>query len=178
MECWSLTWREVSESGSLFNYFSFVGYHYKNDRARFPKTVLPEWLQKCFRTIHLWPAVELMCQKPLPWWHTRQRPGLTLNCAVMRSHRCGTRSIVTGPRTDVVLPPTQKQSKYIFRKSFQRSQQSLPRVYFSLMKSHLNILSLMIFHNTLKGKLFYCLYWRLGRRFILTRSLLSFHPNS
>lgn len=169
MECWSLTWREVSESGSLFNYFSFVGYHYKNDRVRFPKTVLPEWLQKCFRTIHLWPAVELMCQKPLPWWHTRQRPGLTLSCAVMRSHRWETRSIVTGPRTDVVLPPTQKQSKHIFRKSFQRSQQSLPRVYFSLMKSHLNILSLMIFHNTLKGKLFYCLYWRLGRRFILTR---------
>lgn len=41
MECWSLTWREVSESGYLFNYFSFVGSHKKMTGYAFRRLLYP-----------------------------------------------------------------------------------------------------------------------------------------
>ena len=90
---------------------------------RFAKAVLPMRLQKCFRTIHPWPVVELMCQSPSSQWHEKQRPECLLNCVVMRrGHRWGAWLKVTRPRLDAVLLAKQKQAKYIFTKSSQRPQ--------------------------------------------------------
>lgn len=37
MECWTLAWRKVSDSGYLFSDFSFVQYHYKTTGYDFQK---------------------------------------------------------------------------------------------------------------------------------------------
>ena len=90
-------------------------------------------LQKCFRMIHLWPVVELICQSPSSQWREKQRPECLLNCVVMTSsHGWGAWLKVTRPRLDTVLLAKQKQAKHVFTKSSQRSQfssvQSLSQV--------------------------------------------------
>ena len=101
---------------------------------RFATAVLPTRLQKCFRMIHLWPVVELMCQSPSSQWREKRRPECLLNCVVMRSgHGWGAWLKVIRPRLDRVLLAKQKQAKHIFTKSSQRSQfssvQSLSQVW-------------------------------------------------
>ena len=90
---------------------------------RFATAVLPKRLQKCFRMIHLWPVVELICQSPSSQWREKRRPECLLNCVVMTSsHGWGAWLKVTRPRLDTVLLAKQKQAKHVFTKSSQRSQ--------------------------------------------------------
>lgn len=138
----------------------FVRYRSKNDTTKFPKTVLPVWLQKSFRMIAPWPAVELMCQT-LPPGGTAGRGRTELNSGVASGGRSwGAPSNVTGLRSDVVLLTEHWAVPVHFQKTCGKVTAVILRVYLPFTKPPVSTLSLIISHTALKGKSFHCLLWK------------------